>query len=127
MTIIGLGLDMLDISRMETKLTNHVFMEKIYTQGERDYISSRGKFSSSSAAGIFCAKEAFMKAVGEGLKIPAKEIEVCRDARGKPYLCLKGKTNESYGSCFSELSITHTATTAAAVVLLFSDQDRPTA
>lgn len=118
MNVCGLGLDMLDISRMESKLHDARFMERVFTDPENEYIRSRGKFSASSAAGIFCAKEAFMKAVGEGLAIPLQDMEVCRDERGKPFLRLYGRTEQRFGMLSIELSITHTSVTAAAVVIL---------
>jgi len=121
MSIVGIGLDLLEISRMEDKISNSAFMEKVYTDAEITYIKGRGAFSSSSAAGIFCAKEAFAKAVGEGLSLSLKEIEVCRDERGKPYLTLHGSVRERYASIKAALSITHTKTTAAAVVVLSID------
>ena len=120
MPLYGIGLDMLEISRMEKLIADRRFMERVFTDGERDYIAGRGKFSAASAAGIFCAKEAFMKAVGEGLAIPIREIEVCRDERGKPFIRLSGKTGDTYRGISVELSITHTRTTAAAVAVIFN-------
>lgn len=118
MPVVGVGLDLLDISRMEDKINNSAFLNKVFTNAEQTYIAGRGKFSAASAAGIFCAKEAFMKAVGEGLSVPLREIEVCRDARGKPFLTLHGNTGDRYSDIELSLSITHTDTTAAAVVVL---------
>jgi holo-[acyl-carrier protein] synthase len=119
MYIYGIGLDMLDISRVGKLIGNTRFMERVFTPGEREYIAGRGHFSAASAAGIFCAKEAFVKAAGEGLSIPLRDIEVCRDGRGKPFIRLSGKTAEKYAGLSAELSITHTETAAAAVVILF--------
>jgi len=119
MPLCGVGLDMLDISRMQKLIDNPGFMERVFTTGEREYIAGRGKFSAASAAGIFCAKEAFMKAVGEGLAVPLREIEVCRDERGKPFIRLTGKTSEIFSDISVELSITHTDSTAAAVAVLY--------
>jgi len=118
MPLVGVGLDLLDISRMEDKIGSSIFMDKVFTKAEQAYISGRGKFTAASAAGIFCAKEAFVKAVGEGLSIPLREIEVCRDERGKPFLTLHGSTGDRFSELEINLSITHTDTTAAAVVVL---------
>lgn len=121
MSVHGIGLDILEIVRMQANIANARFMERVYTPAERAYIFSKGKSSAQTAAGLFCAKEAFMKAAGQGLAIPLQEIEVCRDSRGKPFLTLYGKTADAYRSLRSELSITHSATTAAAVVILFEE------
>jgi holo-[acyl-carrier protein] synthase len=122
MPVIGVGLDLLDISRMEDKIENAAFLDKVFTEAEQAYISGRGKFSAASAAGIFCAKEAFVKAVGEGLSIPLREIEVCHDARGKPFLKLTGNTCDRFSGVEMSLSITHTDTVAAAVVVISEEK-----
>lgn len=111
--IAGVGIDMLDIARMERPMKNGRFMERVYTAAERDYIARNG---ARSAAGIFCAKEAFVKAVGEGLRIPLGEVEVRHGERGEPLIVLHGGTAERYAGAGVHVSITHTASAAAAVV-----------
>ncbi len=117
MEIVGVGLDILEIERMEKNVENPLFMERVFTKSERDYILSKGKMAPSSAAGIFCAKEAFTKALGEGLKIPLSNLEVCHDSRGKPFFALYDSTSTDYASYSFQLSITHNRTTAAAMVV----------
>ena len=40
---------------------------RVYTDGELAYIESRGAGKFQTATGIFCAKEAFSKAIGTGI------------------------------------------------------------
>ena len=116
--IYGIGVDVLDIGRMENKLDNERFMARVFTESERSYIAAKGVNSAASAAGIFCAKEAFVKAVGEGLRLPLVEIEVCHNETGQPFFRLSGFVAAKYGAMAVHLSISHTATivTAFAVV-----------
>ena len=37
----------------------------------------------------FAAKEAFIKALGSGQDITMKDIEICSDVRGKPYIAVR--------------------------------------
>jgi holo-[acyl-carrier protein] synthase len=76
-------------------------------------------------AGRFAAKEAAMKALGTGWRgIGFREIRVGRLASGKPVLELSGRAAERASRLRvvgSEISITHTATMAAAVVVLVTE------
>ncbi len=102
-----IGLDMLDIERMERLLHHARFMERIYSAAEREYIASKGSRAAQTAAGIFCAKEAYAKAAGRGVAaLLGGCLEVRYDQDGKPFM--QG----------AAVSITHTDRTAAAVVLL---------
>ena len=73
-------------------------------------------------AGRFAAKEAAMKALGTGWRgVAFREIAIRRSASGKPVLELTGRAAARarvLGVVESEVSITHTADLAAAVVVL---------
>lgn len=104
---MNVGLDLMDVERIASRLGDESFMKRIFSDGERDYIFSRGTGAAQTAAGIFCAKEALAKAAGLSLMEVLRHHEVCHKPSGQPYFRLPGVT----------LSITHTAQTAAAVVL----------
>ena len=89
------------------------------TGAEQAYIASRGAFPPHLLPESSVQREAFVKAVEMDFHSP-KEIEVCRDSRGKPFFCLHGTVKENF-SLKTVLSITHTNTTAAAVVVLSMD------
>ncbi|MBQ3379769.1 MAG: holo-ACP synthase [Clostridia bacterium] len=118
--IIGVGIDLVEIARIERLIADPRFLSKVYSETERDYIKSQGKAAAQSAAGMFAAKEAFSKALGTGfLGMSLDSVSVEHNERGAPYLVLSGKAAEAakmLGAKFF-LSITHTDTTAGAVVI----------
>lgn len=114
--IYGVGIDLLEISRVSRLLQNDAFMRRVYTEGEREYIASKGRAATASAAAIFCAKEAVSKALGRGLEIPLRDIEVAHRDAGAPYVVLHGATAEKYAGLVFNLSLTHTSETAGAFV-----------
>ena len=64
------------------------------------------------------AKEAFSKAVGTGVRgWSLREVEVLHDSLGKPVLRLHGRAAQQFSDYAFSLSISHTDTMAAAVVL----------
>jgi holo-[acyl-carrier protein] synthase len=70
-------------------------------------------------AGFFAAKEATRKAFGHA--IPWREVGVSHERSGKPVIRLSGTAAElpkRRGITQIHLTITHTAQTAAAVVIL---------
>lgn len=112
--IKGIGLDITLISRMKSKIDRQSFMNRIFTQKEQEYINSKGS-RAQTAAGIFCAKEALLKALGKGIcDIHLTDIEVDHNENGAPYLVFPG-----IGNIF--LSITHMGDTAAAQVIIESE------
>lgn len=113
----GVGIDLCDISRMEQNLRDDRFLSRFFTQEEATYIRGRGLAASQSMAGIFAAKEAFMKAVGMGLSLPMKDIEVCHTALGQPAYRLSGKALDAADGGEVLLSITHEGLMAAAVCI----------
>ncbi|MDL2237283.1 holo-ACP synthase [Christensenellaceae bacterium OttesenSCG-928-K19] len=84
--IVGTGIDITLISRMEQSMKKENFMGKIFTPVERDYIAGKGGHA-QTAAGIFCAKEAYLKALGKGIgAISFSSIEILHHESGAPYM-----------------------------------------
>ena len=99
------------------------FLLKHYTEEERAYIEARGQAGAQSAAAMFAAKEAFLKAAGAGLGggIAMQEIGVAHDASGAPGYALAGAALEKLrllGAAQAFLSLTHEAGVAAAVCVI---------
>ena len=120
--IIGIGVDMCSISRMEKLTDNNRFVERIFTLDERAYAESRGVFKASSFAAMFAAKEAFMKAIGTGIgPVPFNDIQIMHNELGKPYYVLMGKAEDmqkQLGVKSTHLSISHEGDIAIAFVVL---------
>lgn len=119
----GLGIDLCEIARIERAMKNDAFLRRFFTQEERDYIAARGAAGAQSAAAMFAAKEAFLKAAGAGIGggIALDEIGVRHEAGGAPRYALAGaaaKRLEAMGASCALLSLTHEAGMAAAVCVL---------
>ena len=115
--ILGVGLDICQVSRMENAISHPRFLERVFSEREREYIASKGATAAQSAAGLYAAKEAFLKARGTGIdSLGLSQIEVLHSAAGQPYYRLSG----IYGSeeLTAQLSISHDAGIAAAVCVL---------
>jgi holo-[acyl-carrier protein] synthase len=120
--IVGLGLDVCEIARVRRSLTRHGdrFMARLLTPAEAAYCA-RHADPATPFAGRFAAKEALIKALGAPEGLRWHDMEVVRDARGRPSLALRGAAAEaaaSLGAVRSHLSLTHDAGVAAAVVVL---------
>jgi len=121
--VVGLGLDIAEIDRIEAAITRHgaPILERLYTPAEAAYCEShRNKFE--RYAGRFAAKEAAMKALGTGWRrgVRWRDIEVIRERSGKPSLALKGTANriaEELGTKNIFLTITHSGNLALAEVI----------
>jgi len=90
--IIGIGTDLVKISRIEKAGGDHPgFLERVFTQKEREYCS-RQKFPAQHYAARFASKEAVLKAFGTGLSAGMKwtDIEVLRGEGGGPIVNISG-------------------------------------
>ncbi|MBU2847959.1 4'-phosphopantetheinyl transferase superfamily protein [Acidithiobacillus ferriphilus] len=94
----------------------------IFTRQELNFCECRGS-AAASLAGIFCAKEAFIKAISSVHSTPAfmfTDIEVQHEPDGRPYLAMRSAISVymSDRSLAVDLSITHTADIAGAMVIV---------
>lgn len=122
--IYGIGTDLIEIKRIQQVITRtgQRFIERIYTEVERHYCSTQHPPYACYAA-RFAAKEAFLKALGTGLRqhMRWQDIEIHRDALGKPSLRLYGYLQEQCASHSIQrihLSLSHSASMAMAQVIL---------
>jgi holo-[acyl-carrier protein] synthase len=124
MTLLGIGIDMVKVSRMETIIRrwDRNFLERIFTKAEQEYCLQK-KMAHVHFSGRFAVKEALLKAMGSGLRqgISWKEIETLPSATGQPRVSLSGRVRQvadEMGACDILSSITHDADYAIAQVLL---------
>ncbi|MBI3654248.1 MAG: holo-ACP synthase [Acidobacteria bacterium] len=121
--IIAIGIDIIEISRLEEKLSRHNMRlrDRVFTPAEIAYCESRASKYASYAA-RFAAKEAAMKALGTGWAegIGWQEIEVCNNEVGAPSLQLSGHALERFhqvGASRAHLSLSHSRDLAIAQVI----------
>ncbi len=121
--IKGTGIDIIEIQRIRTLIEEkgQVALERLFTKREIEYcISKRDPYP--SYAGRFAAKEAFLKALGTGLReLKWAEIEILPDESGKPIMYLKGSAALMLNEIGAEkvnLSISHCREYAVAQVIL---------
>ena len=117
----GIGIDLCSVERMQKM--KEAFFDRFYTQEEREYLKSRGQSAPESAAAMFAAKEAFLKAVGTGIGrgVELSEIGVSHTEYGAPVYVLGEKAQEALherGASQAFLSLTHESGIAAAVCVI---------
>ena len=88
--ICGLGVDLVEIERVARLVARHHGLFRVFGEKERSFLARRQ--SAASYAANFCAKEAFAKALGTGVRgFSLCEVEILRDEWGKPYYALSGR------------------------------------
>lgn len=116
------GIDIVNISRFNNLENKQTFLKRVYTTKELEILKNLN-YKPSKAAGLFAAKEAFLKALGVGINglILLNEIQINYDSLGKPYLELlndKLKIVNKMGFKEIKISISHTKTLAQAICIL---------
>ena len=121
--VIGIGVDLCAVSRMEKSIQRQHFVERVFLDGERAYLEKKEKSKAQSAAAMFAAKEAVAKALGTGFAggVSAFVIEVTHDESGAPGIVLHGGAKErleKLGGKRVLLSLTHEGDMAAAFAVI---------
>jgi holo-[acyl-carrier protein] synthase len=122
--IAGIGVDIVDIARIQALLDRYGkrFLARVYTEREVEYAMS-GANRAERLAGRFAVKEALMKALGTGKSqgILWRDVETVRGRFGKPEVHLHGQAVKwakwRKGSTV-HVSITHDGGKAVAFVIL---------
>ena len=125
MTVIGVGIDLVDLERIRVLLANkgERAMTRFFSDREREYLATRTDATGHAAARI-AAKEAVYKAMQalEGARgIGWRDIEVSRDTEGKPAIELHGiaaRLSQQSGGLRIQISLTHSASSAGAIAIV---------
>ena len=123
MAIVGIGTDLARIDRFRKFLTpDNKLLERVFSAEERNYALGKHDPASHLAA-RFAAKEAFLKALGTGLRDGLSWQQVCvvNDPLGCPTLAISARAAEMMterGASKAFLSYSHDGDYAVATVVL---------
>jgi holo-[acyl-carrier protein] synthase len=123
MRIIGLGVDLAEIDRVDRVLVRYPrFAERCFTPHEREY-AARFAQPARRYAARFAGKEAVMKSLGTGWRrLRWTEVEIT--GGGKPTVRLSGQAAQrarQLGVSEVLITITHTDTTALVMAVAVGD------
>lgn len=123
MSVLGLGIDLAEVSRIRALLQKNgdKFKQRVFTKGEISYCDSKADPALHFAA-RFAAKEAASKALGTGFSegIGWQEIETVSSENGAPSIKLHRAAADraaAMGVGVMMVTLTHTADMAAASVV----------
>jgi len=124
---VGLGVDIVAIERMKKILKRTPsFAKKAFSADEYKYCNKKATPETHFAT-RFAAKEAVLKALGTGFSqgIGVRDVEVGRNAKGRPYVILSGKAKElsdRYGVIEIPLSLSYTHRDAVACAMAITSE-----
>jgi len=89
---LGIGVDIINNSRIKNSITNKKFLSRIFSNIE---ITNSKKTSNKTGyfSKRFAAKEAFSKALGTGFRkgLNFNDISIVNDKHGKPFIIVNNK------------------------------------
>jgi holo-[acyl-carrier protein] synthase len=119
--IIGVGIDIIEIHRIEEMHTKWgiKFLEKIFTEKEISYCLEKS-FSAQHFAVRFACKEAFFKAASSlpEFQFNWKNIEIINSNDGKPSINILEPLNHLFVNLKIHPSLSHSLNYANAVVII---------
>ena len=122
MAIFGIGCDIEKVERFKVSEAKIALAKKLFTESELEY-SLKYRYPEQRLCARFCAKEAFFKALGTGVRgnMSMRDVEVVKDNSGKPSIALSGATKEYFekaGLKKISLSVSHNDHEALAFVVI---------
>ena len=92
MKILGIGVDIVENSRIAKSLKNNLFIKRIFSNSEI-LIANKIKDKKAYYSKRFAAKEAFVKSIGTGFRdnLNFKDVSILNDKMGKPVFVINEK------------------------------------
>ena len=123
--ILGLGVDLCGISRMERAARSNYFVRRLFRPSEIAYAEGKGKGRAGAYASAFAAREAFAKASGISIyKLAlASRISLERTEEG-PRLVVPPEVDAAFerGEKRAWVSLSHDGDFSVAVVVIESSK-----
>ena len=126
----GIGVDIVDIARMERVLERSPsFLRRVFTEEERAYCESTPRPGAHYAC-RFAAREAVLKALGTGFSrgIGKADVSVHREPNGHPVAVITGRAAEiaeEMGVVEVAISLSFTSEMAIANAMVITEDARP--
>lgn len=119
--IYNIGIDIVHIPKFKKAVERwgDKLKKRLFTKGELAYCENR-RFSEQHLAVRFAAKEAFIKALGRGVR--SKEIEVKNNSAGRPYLVSNAKLPDPNLKLLTHLTLSHDGDYCIAQVILEANE-----
>ena len=124
MSVIGIGVDLVECARIQHSLDRfgERFLLRVFTEGEIEYSMSM-KFPARHLAARFAGKEAVSKAFGTGIgkAMGWRNIDIRKKPSGEPFLVFSGPVRElatKRGVGSALITLSHTDQHAIACVVL---------
>ena len=117
MKTLGIGVDIVQNSRIRKSITNEKFLLRIFTKEEINK-SKKTKNKIAFFSKRFAAKEAFSKALGTGFRntLNFKDISIINNKNGKPSIKINNKLHNLINKKFKTKKIN--------VLLSISDESK---
>jgi holo-[acyl-carrier protein] synthase len=116
------GVDIESVARIKKMwLAKQLSLKKVFFQAEWDYAVTKGN-PAQTLTGIWCAKEAVVKALYELEPLLPNQIEISYTQSGRPYVKAHHVSNQNHYEL--DISISHTAeyAVAHAVVIVIGSE-----
>jgi holo-[acyl-carrier protein] synthase len=118
--IVGLGVDICEIARMQRAISRHpTLRDRVFTPEEIAYCDSKAR-PAESYAGRFAAREATIKALGGYRGRRWQDVSVTRHPSGAPSIRLDGNAKrraDALGITDVLITFTHEKTNAVAFAI----------
>ena len=120
--LLGIGIDIVEIARITKAMEKTAFAVKFFTPAEQAYCEARKNQRFASYAARFAAKEALVKAFGQGFRYGKfTDISIENDELGCPFVRLFGHFEQLRQQCGIgkiHISLSHCKEWAVAQVIL---------
>jgi holo-[acyl-carrier protein] synthase len=121
--IVGIGIDIQPVASIAQSIQRQTFIDKVFTPAEVQLCQRQPRRSAEHFAGKYAAKEAYMKAIGAGIRqgVWFTQIEILNRASGAPYVVTHRKAKsltEELGVQTTHITISHTSDVAVGLIIL---------